>query len=116
MTHAVQGRGQRLERNIPPLVAPIGPAINRAIADHPEAHGDDLIPHAIEANVWQAIEDLFMRSPASRDLVNAGKAKVVGAIYDVGTGKVAWLDQAEVGRILRRVETSPDRETEAFAE
>ena len=116
VTHAVQGRGQRLERNIPPLVAPIEPAVKRAMAAHTDLHGDDLIPHAIEANVWQAIEDLFMRSPASRDLVNAGKARVVGAIYDIGTGKVAWLDQTEVGRTLKRVEASPNRETEAFAE
>ena len=32
-----------------------------------------------------------MRSPVSRELVKSGKAKVVGPIYDVGTGKINWL-------------------------
>jgi carbonic anhydrase len=39
----------------------------------------------------------------------------VGALYDVGTGKVEWLDIEKVDEILKQVEASPDKETEAFA-
>ncbi len=65
VVHAVHGTGHPLERNIPPLVDNIIPAVNRAMERHPDAHGDAVVPFAIEENVWQAIEDLFMRSPAA---------------------------------------------------
>lgn len=115
VTHAVHGTGHALERNIPPLVDNIQPAVEKAIADHPEAHGDKVIPYAIVENVWQGIEDLFMTSPATRELVKSGKVKVVGAIYNVGTGQVEWLDQAQTGKILAKVEASPNKALNAMA-
>jgi carbonic anhydrase len=78
-------------------------------------HGEAIVPFAIEENVWQGVEDLFIKSPAVRNLVNAGKVRVVGAIYDLGTGKVNWLPEAKIRGTLERVEASPDKETEPFA-
>lgn len=115
VTQAVQGQGHPLERNIPPLVAPIKPAVERAIAAHSEAKGKDVVPFAIKENVWQAIEDLFMKSPATRNLVKEGKAKVVGAMYDVGTGKVEFLPESKVAEILKKAEQSPKRAIEPMA-
>lgn len=115
VTHAIQGKGHALERNIPPLVDNIIPAVQRTMQQHPEMHGDDIIAPAIIENVWQGIEDLFMNSPASRDLYREGKVKVVGAIYDVATGKVNWLPEKTVQQILARVERNPARAMEAMA-
>lgn len=115
VTHAVHGAKHKLELNIPPLVDNIIPAVKNAAAEHPEVEGDALIPLAIEANVWQGINDLFLRSPAVRDLAASGKVKVVGAIYDVGTGKVNWLPEKKTAAILARAQVAPGRETEAFA-
>ncbi|MDY6935910.1 MAG: carbonic anhydrase [Spirochaetota bacterium] len=115
VTHAVQGRGHALERNIPPLVDNIIPAVKRAMKRHKNVHGDTIIKYAIEENIWQGIEDLFMKSPAVRNLVKAQKVQVVGAIYDVSTGRVMWLPTKKVDIILRRVEASPNKETEPFA-
>jgi len=111
VTHAIHGKTEPLERNIPPLVDNIIPAVKRAMNTHTEVNGDEIIPYAIEENVWQAIEDLFMKSPAVRDIVKSGKAKVVGALYDVGTGQVKWLPGEPVDTILQRVESQPDKET-----
>ncbi|MFH1034972.1 MAG: carbonic anhydrase [Pseudomonadota bacterium] len=105
----VEGHGHELERNIPPLVAPIVPAVKRAQAKHPGKTGKELAPLAIEENVWQAVSSLFMASPATRNLVKENKAKVVGAIYDVGSGKVTFLPDAKVAQILARVEASPKK-------
>ncbi len=115
VTHALHGEGHRLERNIPALVDNIIPAVKRAIDIHPDVHGDDIIPYAIEENVWQSIEDLFITSPASRNLVNEGKAKVIGAIYDVATGEVKWLPLEKVYEILKKAEASPNKEIEPYA-
>ena len=115
VTHAVHGTGHALERNIPPLVDNIEPAVRLAMSKHPDVHGNDIVPHAIEENVWRGIEDLFMASPASREIVKSGKAKVVGAIYDVGTGIVNWLPESKTTDILENVEANPDRAMDAMA-
>lgn len=115
VTHMLHGDGHALERNIPPLVDNIIPAVKRALDQNKDVHGDAIIPYAIEENVWQGVEDLFMKSPAVRTIVKEGKAKVVGAIYDVATGKVDWLGAEKVDEIMKRVEASPDKETKAFA-
>lgn len=116
VTHAVHGTGHALERNIPPLVDNIIPAVKRAMAQNPSVHGDNIIPFAIVENVWQGVEDLFMSSPSSRNLVKSGKVKVVGAIYDVGSGMVNWLPEASVTAILRKVDANPARAMNAMAE
>jgi len=115
VTQAIQGHGHPLERNIPPLVAPIQPAVMRAMAKHSDLEGSDILPYAIEENIWKGIEDLFMESPATRDLVNQGQVMVVGALYDVGTGEVTWLPQEKVAAILKEVEASPRRAMNAMA-
>lgn len=115
VTHAVHGTGHALELNIPPLVDNIQPAVELAMAEHADVHGDNIIPYAIEANVWQGIEDLFMASPATREIVKSGKAKVVGAIYDVGTGIVNWLPEDKTMDILKKVEANPERAMNAMA-
>ncbi len=93
----------------------IKPAVERAQQKHSHLHGDAVIPKAIEENVWQGIEDLFMKSPSSRRLVHEGKVKVVGAIYDVGTGKVSWLPESKTYEILSRAEKNPFCETQEMA-
>jgi carbonic anhydrase len=115
VTHAVHGNGHPLERNIPPLVQSIEPAVRRAMAAHTDIHDDKIVPFAIEENIWQAVENLFMQSPAVRNSVKEGKVKVVGAMYDVGTGKVSWLPESKVADILKTVEANPKRATEAMA-
>jgi carbonic anhydrase len=55
-----------------------------------------------------------MKSPAVRNLVKAGKVKVVGAIYDLATGRVDWLPPEKIAETLQRAEASPNRETEPY--
>ena len=62
------------------------------------------------------LEDLFMESPVSRDLVNAGKAKIVGAVYDVSNGTINWLPEAKTTEILKKVEGNSKRAMNAMAE
>jgi carbonic anhydrase len=112
-THELQGRCAQLECNVRPLVDAIGPACRLAAEEHPELRGDDLISYAIEENIWQGIRNLFMGSPITRDYVKQGRAKVVGGLYDLKTGRVEWLPEGRVLEILKAVEASPDKRTEA---
>lgn len=101
VTHEVQGRGHELEANIRPLADNIVPAVKKAIHEHPTAGGDAVIPYAIEENVWQSVKAVLERSLASRVLIESGKVKVVGAIYDVSNGGVRWLSQDRVEQMLK---------------
>jgi carbonic anhydrase len=109
--HEVQGERHELEKNIPSLVDNIIPAVKRAVEKHKDVRGDAIIPYAVEENVWQAVEDLFMNSPASRSAVKEGKVKVAGAIYDVGSGKIEWLPLEKIDEILKKVEMSSENES-----
>jgi len=82
-----------------------------AMEAHKDVHGDKIVPYAMEENMWMGIEELFMKSPATRNLVKTDKLKVVAGVYDVGTGKVKWLSTEKVDEIFKRVEASPDKET-----
>jgi methyl-accepting chemotaxis protein/carbonic anhydrase len=116
VSSALAGKGHALERNIPPLVDNIIPAVEDVMSSNSGADLSTIIPLGIEQNVWQGVEDLFMESPAARRLVNEGKVKVVGAIYDVATGKIKWLPESNVTQILSRVERSGNMATNEFAE
>ncbi len=80
-----------VEGAIPPLIAHIKPAVVTARRTHPELKGEALIPEAIRTNVFHSIEELLKRSRIIRAGIEAGKLKVVGAVYDVSTGRVEWL-------------------------
>jgi carbonic anhydrase len=82
----------RLHGSLPALAAKIKPAVFKTRTAHRDLSGDALLAAAIKANVQQAIADMFARSRIIKDLVKAGKMKVWGAIYDLESGKVEWLE------------------------
>lgn len=112
---AAHGEGHALEKNIPPLVENINPAVERAMADHPNVEDRELLLYEVEENVWQSIHDIFMHSAATRQLVAENKVRVLGAIYDLATGRVDWLDEQKPQAIVSRVNDDPDRDTESLA-
>ncbi|MBW1615815.1 MAG: carbonic anhydrase [Deltaproteobacteria bacterium] len=115
VTHALQGKEQKLAKNIPHLVDNIIPPVKKTFERHPDLSGEEIIPYAIEENIWHVIETVFMRSPVVRHFVADGKVKVVGAMYDLATGKIEWFPFDKTDEILAKVEASPDKEAEAFA-
>ncbi|MGR3301729.1 MAG: carbonic anhydrase [Candidatus Scalindua sp.] len=76
---------------IPDLIAPIRPALEKVQAAHPDLHGKALVPALVEANVWKAIEDLFLRSSSTRKRAKDGRVVVVGAVYNIETGTIKWM-------------------------
>jgi carbonic anhydrase len=70
------------------------------------------VPRAIELNVWQQVENLFTRSALVREFAAAGKVTIIGALYDITTGKVQWLGQhPEMDRLIADAKsqiTQPD--------
>ena len=83
--------GAEVHGCIPDLIAPIRPALEKVQAAYLHLDGKALVPALVEANVWQAIEDLFQRSSSTRRRTNDGRVTVVGAVYNIETGTVKWM-------------------------
>ncbi len=71
--------------------APIARA-DEATEGEANSSNKEFLDLAIEENVRQTIADLLAQSEVISSLVEAGDLLVVGAVYDLGTGRVTWLD------------------------
>lgn len=86
-------RHDKVHGNIPALVDNIIPAVNDAARIHGKEFSPELLSASIEENVWQSIEDLLKVSHGTAELVKGGKLMIVGAVYDLASGKVKWLGE-----------------------
>jgi len=76
--------GSTLPGHLPSLINAIRPAVVAAQAKNPA----DLLAEATAENVRLNVKSLLNAKPILSDLVAGGKLKVVGAVYDIATGKV----------------------------
>lgn len=96
-------KNAELHGHLPSLISLIKPAAEKARVSAPE---EELIPRTIELNVWQQVENIFAKSASVREFAAAGKVQIVGAVYDIATGKVQWLGQhPEIDRLLAEAKT-----------
>lgn len=72
------------------LVAAIEPAV---AAQHGHAHDHDLVERAIVENVRRSQSALLAQSSLLSDAVASGRLTVVGAVHDLATGRVRFLDE-----------------------
>jgi len=86
-------KNEHVTENIGKLVAPIVPAVDGVKKRFASADMDELISRSIEANVWQAIADMYAKSPLLKKMAADGKIKVVGALYDIDSGDVHWFGE-----------------------
>jgi carbonic anhydrase len=76
-----------LPGHIADLVRAIKPGIEPAVRES----GDDLEQRAVIANVRHNVEVLKKATPILADMVAKNSIRVVGAVYDLATGKVALV-------------------------
>jgi carbonic anhydrase len=91
VTATVEAKGKP-EGNIGAIIRTIAPAANQA---RKEAKGEDsaeLIETAIDINIKLVCGSLVKQSKIIKNLVDAGKLKIVGAKYSLDDGKVRLFD------------------------
>jgi carbonic anhydrase len=76
--------GTQLPGHLPDLVRSMKPGVERAIAQRPA----DLLAAATIENVRHNVGVLSAATPIVAPAVSAGRVKVVGGVYDIGTGQV----------------------------
>ena len=72
--------------HISSLVKQIEPAVQRA-----KGMAGDLVDNAVHANVDLVVRNLRNSGPILKELVESGRLKVLGAYYDIDSGKVDWM-------------------------
>jgi len=75
------------------IIKSINPAVRKTLKQYTGLKGQQLFDEAVRQNVWQAIEDIFRTSSSISTHVQAGAVKVVGAVYDLESGRVEWLGE-----------------------
>ncbi len=119
------GKEHNIERNIPPLLKHIMPAVIRSAKRHKfkerAAKGlcpvikEAIIETAIEENIRQSFYELFLASPTACNLVKNGQLLALGALFDIGTGQVHWYPEEFVLETLEEAEMSPDHPKDAMS-
>jgi carbonic anhydrase len=80
-------KGNNLPGHIADLVRAMKPGIEPAMKEP----GADLYQRAVVANVRSNVRHLTEAAPILSEMVKTGKLKVVGAVYDLATGKVSMV-------------------------
>ena len=83
-----QVRGKRHHSRIQVLVDDILPALDEL---DPHLSPDALLSQAVEANVRWSMHRLRV-SPEGRDRLAEGRMKLVGAVYEIETGRLQFLE------------------------
>src|SRR4051812_6851962 len=84
------------EGHLPSLLALIHPAIESA-----RAQPGDLIENAVRINVENVVRQIRGSTPVLAELAEHGTLKVVGAVYSLDTGTVAWLPDTTTRTVAR---------------
>jgi carbonic anhydrase len=108
--------GGHVGGNIDSLLTPIAPAVDRARKLNPGVTEGELLSASVRENVWQSIFDLLKSSDTCRELVHEGKLTVVGAVYDISSGKVEWLGEHPWQAELVAAFVAREQHAEATAE
>ncbi len=80
--------------NLTDTLANIQPAVMDASQGRARGTSKDtaFVDAVVEANVRRTVADIQSRSAVIAERVANGQLKVVGAVYDLDTGRVTWLD------------------------
>ncbi len=85
--------GAKLHGNLAALVDNIQAPAATVKDANPGLKGQTLNNKVIRANVFQSMQDLLEQSEEVRELVEAKKVKIVGAVYDINSGFIDWLGE-----------------------
>ena len=91
---AVKGACDHVELgNLTTLLKKIEPAINKETTETVRnASNAEFVKKVTHLNVEHAISEITEKSEVLRDMVNAGEISILGAVHDLESGKVNFLN------------------------
>ncbi len=82
-----------LPGNLRDISAKILLAVEEAKRTHTGLTKDELVQKAVECNLWKSVDDILGSSPPIRWNVENGSVVLAGALYDIRSGEVSWLER-----------------------
>jgi carbonic anhydrase len=82
-----------LPGNLRDLSANILLAVEEARSTHTILTKDELVQKAVKCNLWKSVDDILSSSPPIRWNVQNGSVVLAGALYDICSGEVSWLER-----------------------
>ncbi|MCB2200356.1 carbonic anhydrase [bacterium] len=73
------------------LIRVIHPVTEMVRHEYPNLSREELIPRVINENVFLTIESLITGSNMIAEAVRKKKVRIVGAVFDIASGKVTWM-------------------------
>jgi carbonic anhydrase len=78
--------------NITAMLSKIRPAVESVEYDGDRSSKNEGFVHMVcESNVKKTIQDIRNNSPILKEMEDKGEIKIIGGVYDMDTGKVAFL-------------------------
>jgi carbonic anhydrase len=80
--------------NLTALIAKIKPAVDAVPNDGKDRSSKNyaFVEQVSERNVRMTVQNIRDKSPVLKEMEQKGEVMIVGAMYDVATGKVSWYD------------------------
>jgi len=78
--------------NITALLSKIQPAVAKVSVTHADITTEEAVQKVADQNVLESIEQIKQRSEILMELVRSGEIKIVGAMYDIESGRVEFFD------------------------
>lgn len=83
---------QHLQSIVDELTPSVTKLMTRPLSELSPEEVETLVDDVARYNVQRTVEEVVSRSGVIRDAVEAGHARVVGAVYDVKSGEIEFLD------------------------
>ncbi|MFA7359712.1 MAG: carbonic anhydrase family protein [Candidatus Kapaibacterium sp.] len=93
---AVKGAIDKVELgNLTEVVKEIMPAVDKTVSMNPgeevSSKNHELVDMVAKTNVEMSLDYIRKNSPILKEMEDKGEIKIVGAVYDVSTGRVSFL-------------------------
>ena len=96
---AIKGACDHVEMgNLTTLLHKITPAVEeeKVTKENRSSANPEFVENVAEINVRKNVQAILDRSPILREMVEEGQIGVIGAMYNVGTGEVAFYDDTKI--------------------
>jgi carbonic anhydrase len=84
-------RGEHVPDDVRRLVIHLSEAVDRVRKAQPQLQGPELVAASVKANVLETIDDLERGCHEIAERVRDGRLKIVGGVYNLADGRVAWI-------------------------
>lgn len=92
-----------LPASIIDFVKPVRKLVDRVREENPHLRGKALANQCVEEHVMESIRALFDNSPYILEKTEQSKILVVGAVYDIKSGKVDWINHRRIWNLMRTI-------------